>query len=105
MSARLRGCIGGALLAAATAAAAWLNVDHGSARLVLEPGRVGACTTPAATAVEWDAGTAGGGGVRLGIDNLGQPPKLWVLECPGGRAQAGASAHDVYTVTLRTARG
>ncbi|WP_447730895.1 hypothetical protein [Pseudoxanthomonas suwonensis] len=59
MSARLRGCIGGALLAAATAAAAWLNVDHGSARLVLEPGRVGACTTPAATAVEWDAGKAG----------------------------------------------
>ena len=92
MSARLRGCIGGALLAAATAAAAWLNVDHGSARLVLEPGRVGACTTPAATAVEWDAGKAGEGGVRLEVNNLGKPPKLWVLEGPRGRAEAGAWA-------------
>lgn len=105
MKASLGGGIGLLLFALAAAATLRLQGDPAQVKLVMQPEVVRACTTPVVTAVEWDVGQTGVKGVSLEVHNLGRPPKLWVQGGPRGQADAGAWAHDGYTVTLKSADG
>lgn len=100
-----RACIGVLVLAAAVVAATRLHRDPAPALLVMQPSSVPVCTTPVATRVEWDVRALGQAEVKLEVANLGRPPKLWVHAGQTGQAEAGAWAHDGYTVTLKTPDG
>lgn len=102
MKASPRAGFGLVMLALAAVAVLRLQRDPAPVTLSMQPEVVSACTTPVATAVEWDVGGAGVQGVKLEVHNLGRPPKLWVQGGPRGKAEGGAWAHDGYTVTLKS---
>ncbi|WP_447730892.1 hypothetical protein [Pseudoxanthomonas suwonensis] len=87
------------------AGAAKLQLDPAPVKLSMQPERVRTCETPVATVVEWDASAIRVGSVKLEVNNLGRPPKLWVQAGRRGSAETGAWAHDGYTVTLKTPDG
>ncbi|WP_162124152.1 hypothetical protein [Pseudoxanthomonas taiwanensis] len=101
-----RAGVGVVALVVAAGVAARLQMDPAPVRLELEPEQVRACETPTVTRVRWDAtALRGEGGVRLEVNNLGRPPKLWVQGGKRGSAEAGKWAHDGYTVTLKALDG
>lgn len=77
----------------------------GKAELELTPSTVSACHLPVATTVRWDVSGLGLTQARLEVNNIGRPPKLWMIGGSSGTAEAGAWAQDGYTVTLLSANG
>lgn len=74
-------------------------------RFNLIPAVVSACKQPVPVAVSWDVTPLGLKQVRVEVNNLGRPPKLWFVGESKGTEQGGAWAHDGFTVTFRAMNG
>lgn len=79
--------------------------DPTMARFELVPAVVSACKQPVPIAVTWDVAPLGLKQVRVEVNNLGRQPKLWFVGESDGTEQAGAWAHDGFTVTFRAMNG
>jgi hypothetical protein len=88
------------LLAVSCVAAAAYAVAS-AARLELDPAIVSACEKfPVATTVHWDVSGLGLKSVRLEVNNVGSPRKLWQIRGSYGTAKSDKWAQDGYTVSL-----
>lgn len=71
----------------------------------LVPSVVSSCTQPVATKVIWDVRPLGLKYAEVEVGNLGRVPKTWVSGGATATFEAGAWAHDGYTVTLKAMNG
>ena len=93
------------LLASMAACVAVASCSREPVRFELEPHVVSSCHQPVATRVSWDVSSLGLKWVQIEVNNLGRRPKLWFVGGAKGSEQAGAWAHDGYTVTLKARNG
>lgn len=79
--------------------------NAGEVKFDIEPAVVSACNLPTAVKVHWDVSGLGLHYARLEVNNLGRPPKLWMVGEQRGVEETGAWAHDGFTVILSSMNG
>jgi hypothetical protein len=93
--------LGPVILVACGVLAAAVYAAADAVQLELVPATVSACEkSPVATTVRWDASRLGLKSVRLEVNNVGSPRKVWQIRGSRGSAKTGKWAQDGYTVSL-----